>query len=142
MNIHRAAAASGLTPDTIRFYERKGVLPSPPRQANGYRNYTADHVRTLRLAKGLRHIGVPLETVQLMIGVAHSGTCGDVRGDLTAKLEAALAETERRLSDLTHARDHLRLILAGLTSMEPADTAVPGMAPCECIQMVSEAAER
>lgn len=141
MNIHQAAAASGLTPDTIRFYERKGVLPSTPRQANGYRNYTADHVRTLRLAKGLRHLGVPLENVQPMIAVAHSGTCGDVRGDLTRALEETLAETERRLSDLSHVRGHLRLILSGLTAMQPADTAVPGMAPCECIRLVSGAGD-
>ena len=142
MNIQEAAAQSGLTPDTIRYYERSGVLPRPPRQPNGYRTYTADHVRTLRLAKGLRHLAVPLEAVKSVNAVAHSGTCGEVRGDLTATLGEALAEIERRLSDLTHARDHLRLILSGLTSMQPGDTAVPGMAPCECIQLVSEAAER
>lgn len=141
MNIQDAAAESGLTPDTIRFYERKGVLPRPPRQTNGYRNYTADHVRTLRLAKGLRHLAVPLESVAPMIAVAHSGSCGEVRGDLTRALEQTLAETERRLSDLVHVRDHLTQILAGLTSMQPADTAVPGMAPCECIRLVTGAAD-
>ncbi len=142
MNIQEAVAESGLTADTIRFYERKGVLPRPPRQANGYRNYTADHVRTLRLAKGLRHLAVPLEAVAPMIAVAHSGSCGEVRGDLAGALSEALAETEHRLTDLIHVRDHLRLILSGLTSMRPADTAVPGMAPCECIQLVSDAAEQ
>lgn len=142
MNIHEAAAESGLRPDTIRFYERKGVLPQPPRQQNGYRNYTADHVRTLRLAKGLRHLGVSLSAVRPMIADAHSGTCAEVRGDLIARLEDALAETEGRLSDLVHMREHVRLILVGLTSMQPADIAIPGMAPCECIQLVSESAER
>jgi len=141
MNITEAAAQSGLTADTIRFYERKGVLPRPPRQANGYRNYTEDHVRTLGLAKGLRHLAVPLEAVAPMIAVAHSGNCGEVRGDLAGALSEALAETEQRLNELTHVRDHLRLILAGLTAMDSADTAVPGMAPCECIRLVSNAAE-
>lgn len=141
MNIQEAAAESGLTADTIRFYERKGVLPRPPRQSNGYRSYTNDHVRTLRLAKGLRHLAVPLEAVAPMIAVAHSGTCGEVRGDLADALTEALAETERRLNELVHVRDHLKLILAGLTSMHPADTAVPGMAPCECIRLVSDVVE-
>ncbi len=141
MNIQEAAAESGLSPDTIRFYERKGVLPRPPRQTNRYRNYTPDHVRTLRLAKGLRHLAVPLESVAPMIAVAHSGTCGEVRGDLTDALSEALAETDRRLNDLVHVRDHLELILAGLTAMHLADTTVPGMAPCECIRLVSAAAE-
>lgn len=141
MNIQEAAAQSGLTADTIRFYERKGVLPRPPRQANRYRNYTADHVRTLRLAKGLRHLAVPLEAVAPMIAVAHSATCGEVRGDLADALTEALAETEHRLNDLIHVRDHLRLILAGLSAMNRADSALPGMAPCECIRLVSDAPE-
>lgn len=76
-----------------------------------------------------------------MIAVAHSGTCGEVRGDLADALSEALAETEHRLNDLVHVRDHLRLILAGLASMRPAGTAVPGMAPCECIRLVSDVAE-
>lgn len=142
MNIQETARESGLTPDTIRFYERKGVLPRPPRQENGYRNYTADHVRTLRLAKGLRHLAVPLDAVKPMIAVAHSGTCGEVRRDLSEAMEMALAETERRLADLVHVRDHLQLIISGLTAMGSTDTAVPGMAPCVCIELVSEAAER
>lgn len=141
MNIQEAAAQSGLTADTIRFYERKGILPQPPRQANGYRKYTADHVSTLRLAKGLRHLAVPLEAVAPMIAVAHSGTCGEVRSDLAGALSEALAETEQRLGELMHVRDHLKLILAGLTAMDSADIAIPGMAPCECIRFVSDAAE-
>jgi len=80
MNIQEAAAQGGLTADTIRFYECKGVLPRPPPEANGYRNCTADHVRTPCLAKDLRHLAVRLEAVAPMIAVAHSGTCGEVGG--------------------------------------------------------------
>ncbi|HWQ28729.1 MAG TPA: MerR family DNA-binding transcriptional regulator, partial [Dehalococcoidia bacterium] len=54
MRIGEAARASGLSIDTIRFYERTGTLPAPPRGANGYRRYTPEHVETLRLAAGLR----------------------------------------------------------------------------------------
>ncbi len=140
MNIQQAAEASGLTPDTIRFYERKGVLPRPPRQVNGYRNYTVDHVRTLRLAKGLRHLAVPLDDVKPVIAVSHSGSCGEIRADMIETLEQALTETEQRLSDLVRVRDHLSLIVVGLRSMTPADVAVPGMTPCEYVQLVSAAA--
>ena len=142
MNINQAAVASGLTADTIRFYERKGVLPRPPRRDNGYRNYTADHVRTLRLARGLRHLEVPLEQVEPVIAVAHSGTCGEVRVGMIETLEGALAETEQRLNDLMHVRDHLSLILGGLKSMRPDESTVPGMSACECVKMVSQATEQ
>ena len=54
MNIRAAAIASRLTPDTIRFYEKKDILTRPPRLTNGYRHYTDEHVATLRLAKALR----------------------------------------------------------------------------------------
>ena len=142
MNIQQAAGASGLTPDTIRFYERKGVLPRPPREENGYRSYTEGHVLILRLAKGLRHLGVPLEDVRPMLAVAHSGTCSEVRQDMIGSLEQALAETERQLAELLHVRDHLGQILSGLRAMRPADKAIPGMTACECVQLVSAAAEQ
>lgn len=142
MNIQQAAAASGLTPDTIRFYERKGVLPRPPRQRNGYRDYTADHVRTLRLAKGLRNLAVPLENVTPVIAVAHSGTCGEIRADMIDTLEKTLEETEQRLADLIQVRDHLSLIVEGLRAMQASEVIVPGMVACECVQLVSTAASR
>jgi len=136
MNIHEAAAESGLTPDTIRFYERKGVLPRPPRQENGYRNYTAGHILILRLAKGLRHLGVTLDEVKPVLALAHSGTCGELRGDLIETLHNALTETEDQINSLVQVRDHLATILGGLRSMRPADTAVPGMSPCECVNLL------
>ena len=141
MNIQQASASSGLTADTIRFYERKGVLPQPPRQINGYRNYTADHVLILRLANGLRHLGVPLDDVKPVIAVAHDGTCNEVRGDMIETLQNALTVTEVQLSTLAQMRDHLAQILGGLSAMRPVDTTVPGMAPCECIRLVSDAAQ-
>ncbi len=65
MNIQEAAHRSGLSADTIRFYERKGVLPRPPRGANGYRQYTEEHVATLEFARGLRDLNLPLRTCPL-----------------------------------------------------------------------------
>ena len=47
LTIGQAAAASGLSPDTIRFYEREGVLPRVPRGTNSYRGYPPEHVETL-----------------------------------------------------------------------------------------------
>ena len=137
VNIQEAAGASGLPADTIRFYERKGVLPRPPRQGNRYRNYTEDHVCILRLAKGLRQLGVPLDHVAPILAVAHDGTCGDVREKMTATLEDALESIGRQLAELTQSRDHLTTILGGLRAMNSEDTNVPGMQPCRCVALVS-----
>ncbi len=69
MNIQQAADASRLSPHTLRFYERKGVLPRPPRSPNGYREYTEEHVATLRLAKGLRELELPLSDVAPILSI-------------------------------------------------------------------------
>ena len=78
MNIQRAAVASGLSADTIRFYEREGILPLPPRRPNGYRNYSEDHVETLRLAVGLRALGLSLSEMSSALTLAHEGRCAGV----------------------------------------------------------------
>lgn len=137
MNIHEAAAVSGLTADTIRFYERRGVLPAPPRQGNGYRTYTAQHVETLRLAKSLRHLGVPLEQVATVLAVVHDGKCGDVRSRMMTTFAVTLAETEKQLADLARTRDHLASVLRGLEVMGDNETTVPGTEPCACVRLIS-----
>ena len=137
MNIKDAAKAAGLTPDTIRFYERKRVLPAPPRSSNGYRHYTDEHVRTLRLAKGLRELGLPLSDVAPILVVAHDGTCREVRQSMTKTFTSALSNLDARIKELDQARDHLSGLLEGLQRMRPKDAAVPGVKACECVRMVA-----
>ena len=138
MNIREAANTSRLTPDTIRFYERKNVLPKPPRLANGYRHYTEEHVSTLRLAKGLRELELPLAEVAPILSVAHDGTCGEIRESMTRTFTRALSGLNDRIEELEEARDHLSGLLQGLQKMKPRDVAVPGVEACECVRMVVE----
>ena len=137
MNIKDAAAAAGLTPDTIRFYERKRVLPAPPRSPNGYRHYTEGHVATIRLAKGLRELGLPLSDVAPILVVAHDGTCREVRESMTGTFSQALSDLDGRIEELEQAREHVGLLLRGLRRMRPKDVAVPGVEACECVRMVA-----
>ncbi|MEX2159720.1 MAG: MerR family transcriptional regulator [Dehalococcoidia bacterium] len=137
MNIKDAAAAAGLTPDTIRFYERKRVLPAPPRSPNGYRHYTDEHVRTLRLAKGLRELGLPLGDVSPILLVAHDGTCREVRESMTGTFARALRDLNARIDELEQTRDHLSGLLRGLQNMRPRDVAIPGVRACPCVRMVA-----
>ena len=136
MNIQQAAERSGLTADTIRFYERVRILPAPARRANGYRDYAEEHLLTLRLARGLRDIDLPLPAVADILRVWHDGSCDALRSGLIETLEGALAETTARVEALQHARDCLGAILDGLRRMRPRDTRVQGMAPCSCTRLV------
>lgn len=137
MNIREAAAASSLTPDTIRFYEKKGILPRPPRLGNGYRYYTEEHVSTLRLAKGLRELELPLAEVAPILTLAHDGTCGEIRERMTETFTRTLSALDDRIEELQEAHDHLFGLLRGLEKMQPRDVAVPGVDACECVQMVA-----
>lgn len=137
MNIHEAAQASGLTIDTIRFYEKSRVVPSPRRAGNGYRVYTEEHVLILRLANGLRRLGVPLKDFAFILQVAHDGTCGDLRGALSNTLEDALRHTDRRMQELAQMRDQLVEILRGIGEMEPGAFEVPGVTPCGCVYLLT-----
>lgn len=138
MNIREAADASNLTPDTIRFYEKKGILPRPPRLPNGYRHYTEAHVATLRLAKGLRELELPLNEVAPILLIAHDGTCSEIRESMARAFTKALSNLGARIEELEQARDHLSSVLAGLRKMRRKDVSVPGVDACECVQMVAE----
>ena len=137
MNIQEAAAASRLTPHTIRYYERKEVLPRPPRGPNGYRHYTKEHVATLRLAKGLRELELPLSDMAPILLVAHDGTCAEIRESMTSTFASTLSDLDARIEELERARGHLSSLVRGLRRMRPRDVEVPGVEACECVRMVA-----
>ena len=140
MNIQQAARETGLTADTIRYYERRGVLPPPVRSKNGYRDYGEPHLASLRLARGLRELELPLDQVALIVGVAHDAFCGDVRRALERSIQETLVQIDERIEKLEHTRTRLRAIRKGIRSMAPESERVPGITPCACVQLVREAA--
>ena len=142
MNIQKAAEASGLTADTIRFYEKEGVVPPAPRRENGYREYTDEHVAVLRLARGLRDLGAPLTDVATILPVAHDGTCGDLREALVGTLTGVLSGITARIDDLGRTRQELTVILDGLSEMEPADSRIPGLDGCRCVELTAMETDR
>jgi len=78
MNIAQASRESGLSIDTIRYYERRGVLPRPVRQPNRYRDYDEGHLAALKLAHGLRELELPLGQVAEIVRVAQEALEGDL----------------------------------------------------------------
>ena len=60
MQIKDLAAATGVDADTIRFYEKQGLLPAPARLGNGYRNYGAAHLERLSFIRHCRALDMPL----------------------------------------------------------------------------------
>jgi DNA-binding transcriptional MerR regulator len=139
MNIAQAARETGLSIDTIRYYERRGVLPPPVRRPNRYRDYDAQHLAALKLAHGLRELELPLDHVADIVRVAHDATCGDFRETLITSIEESVVEIEARIRKLRRTRERLRGILGGIRSMSARSRRIPGLAPCPCVRMVDGA---
>lgn len=99
----QVAAAVGVNVETLRYYERRGIIPEPDRSLGGHRLYSEETVTTLRVIKVAQGLGFTLaEVVDLLeVGRHHHG------GGLQARTEAKLAEIEQKLADLNVIRDSL-----------------------------------
>jgi DNA-binding transcriptional MerR regulator len=110
MNIGRLASESGVSIDTIRFYERRGVLPEPRRGPSGYRIYAQDTVNRIRLARRLQGLGLTLDEI---IGALHARDQGHASCETQRwRLEAALGRVEARIAELMRLRSDVTGTLA------------------------------
>jgi MerR family transcriptional regulator, mercuric resistance operon regulatory protein len=84
--------------ETIRFYERIGVLPKPPRSSGGHRLYSPDHLKRLTFVRRSRELGFSLDEVRGLLRLVEGGyySCAEVR---TITLDH-LAEVRRKIGDL------------------------------------------
>ena len=103
--IGQLAKLAGVKPDTVRFYERSGLLPKPARTASEYRLYDEATVNQLRFIKKAQSLGFSLDEVRRIIRLRGQGsrTCHSV----LAIAEATLDETEIKLRELQKFRDAL-----------------------------------
>jgi DNA-binding transcriptional MerR regulator len=100
------ARAAGVNVQTLRYYERRGLLPEPARTNGGHRLYPEDAVTTLRVIKAAQRLGFTLEEVAdlLEVGRHHHGK---PRPGLQERARAKLEEVEARIADLNTIRDTL-----------------------------------
>jgi DNA-binding transcriptional MerR regulator len=111
MKIGEVAKQVGVSVDTIRYYERVGVLPPPERRPSGYREYAPATLNRLRLARELQAIGFTLAEVVDALAVHDAGgaTCDSERWRLDVvlqRVDARIAELQAlrgRIGDARHA---------------------------------------
>ena len=136
VTIKAASTASGLPVETIRYYERVGVLPTVSRGANRYRGYTREHLETLRFARALRDLGLPLREMSALIRVFHDGTCRDMQQALAASAREALEGVIRQRTQLARVEKQLRSVLHEVETVAPDEQRVSGLTPCPCVVIV------
>ncbi len=107
MTIQEAAAASGLSVDTIRFYEKAGMTPPVPRDARGWRTFPPSLVEWLTNLARLRATGMPMAEMQRFARLVHATPSPDVIAERLALLREHNACLARRRAELEAAQDYL-----------------------------------
>lgn len=128
LSIGQLARASGIGVETIRFYEREGLIAVPARTASGYRQYNPDAVDRLGFIRRAKQLGFSLGEIRELLGLAQ----GDgERARVKALAEHKLAGIERRIEELRR----MRAALAELTQQCSGHGPVEG---CPIIEALAD----
>lgn len=109
MTISRLAREAGVGIDTVRYYERAGLLPAPPRRASGYRDYPQAALQRLRFIRRAKQLGFQLEEIRELLALSQGGET-EVAG-VKAAAASKLADVELRIAELSRMRDGLRQLV-------------------------------
>ncbi len=109
LTIGRVAHAAGIGIDTIRYYEREGLLPAPARRISGYRDYTPDAVTRLRFIRRAKELGFTLPEIRELLALSADRARG-VRG-VKQRAEARLGEIDRRIRELKRVQRGLKHLI-------------------------------
>ncbi len=119
MRIGQVARASGVGVETVRFYEQKGLLPRPPRPADGgFRDYPVETVERIGFIRQAQQLGFSLSEIDALmaLGIEDGPHCVDVR----RRAERKRAEVEERIANLARIRDALDELIAACPGRGPA----------------------
>jgi MerR family mercuric resistance operon transcriptional regulator len=122
MKIGEVAAASGCHLETVRYYERIGLLPKPRRTGSGYRAYGDGDVRRLRFITRGRELGFSLDEIRGLLQLSSDPSLSCVEVDQLARTH--LAEIETRLSELQRMARELRRTIAKCGRGQRAECAI------------------
>ena len=90
---------------TVRYYERRGLIPEPPRSSGGFRQYNPDHVDLIRFIKRAQELGFTLEEAHELLQL--SVTAEADRADVRAVAQNKIEEVEEKMRALQRIRDTL-----------------------------------
>lgn len=111
LRVAELAAAVGLSGDTVRYYERAGLLPSPERTASGYRAYGPDAVDRLQFIQGAQRLGLRLREIRDLLAIRDTGVC---------PCEPAEQLLRRRIAELDAEMARLAVLRSQMVAMADA----------------------
>ena len=122
------AKRGGVNLETIRYYERKGLLPKPPRSTAGYRQFSTDSVRRVLFIKRAQELGFSLKEIKelLALRIAPSGTRADVR-----------KRAETKIVDIEEKVQHLRAMKKALVRLTETCSGSGPASDCPILESLS-----
>ena len=127
MTIGRLAKRAGVGIDTIRFYERRGLLPEPRRTASGYRLYRDDAVHRIRFIRRAKELGFSLDEIGLLLGFQD---VGGPKAEVKQLTDRKIRTIDSKIQDLTR----IKKVLQGLSHSCSGEGDVAG---CPIIQALA-----
>jgi len=109
MWIGEAADQAGVNVQTLRYYERRGLLPTPPRRTSGYRDFPDDAVRVVRFIKRAQDLGFSLEEVAELLRLRRH--TGRNRQRIRAVAERKVTQIERKIGELERMKHALQALV-------------------------------
>ena len=110
LTIGELARQGGVNLETIRYYERVGLLPKPPRTANGYRIFPDEARRRLRFVKRAQELGFSLREIKELFALRIEP--GKTRADVRERTQARIKEIDQKLKDLRRMKSALTKLMA------------------------------
>jgi Hg(II)-responsive transcriptional regulator len=111
MRIGAVAARAGVNPQTLRYYERRGILGEPKRSPSGYREYPTDTVRLIRFIKRAQELGFTLDEIEELIELRQ--TTPKRRAKVRELAAAKICDIDERLARLQAMRGALSTLVEG-----------------------------
>ena len=105
LSIGQVARESGVGVETVRFYERQGLMGEPERKASGYRQYDPEAVSVLRFIRRAKALGFTLKEIKGLLALRFDAAAK--RSDVRRQAGAKLADIEEKIRDLQRMRDAL-----------------------------------
>jgi MerR family mercuric resistance operon transcriptional regulator len=119
MTIGQVAKQTGVSVETIRFYEKEGLINKPERSPSGYRQYPAETIKRVLFIQKAKEIGFTLKEIQdlLLIQEKPEACCGDILN----KAQSKVAQIEAKINELQRMKDALQKLTTQCASNSSLD---------------------
>ncbi|MBI4196016.1 MAG: Hg(II)-responsive transcriptional regulator [Betaproteobacteria bacterium] len=108
LTIGRLARSAGVNVQTIRFYQRLGLIAKPPRPSGGARRYSSDMVVRIKFVKRAQALGFSLDEIAVLLGLSDGKHCAETK----ALTEKKLTMVEEKINDLVAIQNVLKALVA------------------------------